>query len=365
MGLNAGDQLEFEMHNGDKLTFPKSFGSYRYVRTLGHGTFSAVVLCQHKSGTVFAVKVFSRRRLVEHQLFDRFEREVRVLESLRHPFIVRLEEVVFTEELIYVIMEYCERGELYDFVGSFGLMSPQVVARIFKQITEAVCFIHSRNVVHRDLKPENILLTEDMTPRLADFGLCHTTSHNKLLRTPCGSPFYAPPEVLAQLPYDGKASDVWSLGLVLYAMTTGELPWRNENLALLFTEIRDCDVEIPDYLDETIRELLVKMLSRNPADRPTAVEVQASRWCLRAEDLTGDGNQKLPLLLKASTDFRKRPLDAMGRRIFNVRRSDSTDVARALGGRLGSLVRKVPANSPLKIGSLRSTFAPRMLPTMV
>jgi serine/threonine protein kinase len=276
--MSSPRELEFTLENGKVLRFPKSFGVYKYVRTLGSGTFSVVVLCEGRRSAQFAVKIFSRQLLVEEQLFDRFEREVRVLESLRHPNIIRLEEVVFGEQMIYLVMEFCERGELYHFIGNYRLINPQVVARIFREITEAIYFIHSRDIVHRDLKPENILLDTDMRPRLADFGLCHTNAHQRLLKTPCGSPVYACPEILAQIEYDGKAADIWSLGIVLYAMVVGELPWRAGDINEIFTEIQEEDVQIPSHLDEAVQELLRKMLSRNPADRPPADQILRHPW---------------------------------------------------------------------------------------
>jgi serine/threonine protein kinase len=308
------------------------------------------------------VKIFSRHLLVEQHIFDRFEREVRVLQSLKHPNIVRFEEIVFTDELIYVVMEYCERGELYEFIANFGLLNPRVVLRIFKEITEAICFIHSRDIVHRDLKPENILLDSDMRPRLADFGLCHSTAKSQLMQTPCGSPYYACPEILSQTEYDGKAADIWSLGVVLFTMTTGELPWHNMNLTQLYLEIQECDVIVPDYLEEPIRALLAQMLSRNPAARPSAAQVLASRWFAGAAERPQDVKSRLPLLEKASTDVHKKPqLGGKWKKVLDVRSKNAGDSILAPTSQWGKVARR--GLGPTEI-VLRSPIRPGKGPTL-
>jgi serine/threonine protein kinase len=364
MDFENGDVLEFELGNNTRLVFPKTFGNFTYQRTLGQGTFSAVVLCTNRSGKSYAVKVFSRRHLVEQQLFDRFEREVRVMESLKHPNIVALEQVVFTEEFIYLVMEYCERGELYEFLGNYGVMSLPFVARAFKQITEAICFIHSRDVVHRDLKPENILLDRDMNARLADFGLCQTNANRRLLETPCGSPFYASPEVLAQRPYDGKLADIWSLGVVLYTMVTGQLPWHTDNITRMYSEIQGSEVDIPEFIEEPIRELLTRMLSRNPANRPTAAEVLQSRWVTSFAADVPEPTAKLPPLKRASTDLNKK-LESRWKKVLDVRPGEPQEgiLSSRISGPpvLRTLVRRGPATAGIVKSPIRT---PPMIPKM-
>jgi len=265
---------------GDQFVeIPEVFGKYEYVRMIGSGGFSAVALCRHiPTGSPFACKIVSRGLLTEQQIFSRFEQEVRILESLRHPHIVRVENVVFTDTFIFLIMEYCVNGELFDhIVPGRGLAEAQF-ARIFKQVTEALAFVHSRNIAHRDLKPENILLDRGLNAKLADFGLCHATGVGKLLATPCGSPFYAPPEIIRNVEYDGSKSDVWSLGIVLFTMAAGGLPWTETNQARLFKQIQEAEIDIPRRLSAPVREILGMMLKQDPAKRPTCQQILEMPW---------------------------------------------------------------------------------------
>ena len=261
------------------LKVPQKFGKYEYVRTIGNGSFSAVVLCRHTvTKEFFACKVVSRALLVEEQIFDRFEQEVRVLQSLKHPNIVHVENIVFTDDYIYLIMEYCQRGELFRYIVDHGMMSETEVRRMFKQICSALAFVHDHHIAHRDLKPENILLDSEMNAKLADFGLCHATTPQKLLMTPCGSPFYAPPEIINNVQYDGQKADIWSLGVVLYTMATGSLPWTETNQTQLFLQIQEADITIPPYASPPLQQLLGMMLQREPERRPTCKEILELPW---------------------------------------------------------------------------------------
>jgi serine/threonine protein kinase len=271
--------LTFGLGESHVFEIPKRFGQYEYVRTIGTGSFSVVFLVQSVVTRAFlACKVVSRQILSDLNMFDRFEQETRVLSTLSHPNIVRFEEVVFTEQLIFLVMEYCPRGDLYLHVASVsGLQEPHA-KRLFYQIASALHYIHERDIAHRDLKPENILLDIDLNAKLADFGLCHNTSPRALLKTPCGSPCYAAPEILLNLEYDGKMADMWSLGVVLYSMVTGSMPWDHTNPIEMYRQIHECQIEIPDYLSLPLRTLLTTILVKDPLQRPTIEKVLESSW---------------------------------------------------------------------------------------
>jgi serine/threonine protein kinase len=274
-----GEVLEMAMDDGHILRVPKHFGRYEYIKTLGEGGSGIVVLVRHAISLVlFACKVVSREFLNDHNLFDRFEQEVRLLPSLIHLHIVHFEEVLFTPDLIFLIMEFCSQGDLLTHIANEGMFAVGRARIIFHQIAEAVKFIHGKNIAHRDLKPNNVLIDKQFNAKLADFGLCHVSTAGKLLKTPCGSPLYAPPEILSSQDYDGKAADIWSLGILLYTMVTGTLPWSSENQIELFRQIRQADIDVPAHLSPTIQELLAKMLQRDPVSRLTIEEVLESSW---------------------------------------------------------------------------------------
>ncbi|OHT04363.1 CAMK family protein kinase [Tritrichomonas foetus] len=251
------------------IEIPLHFGRYDYIRTIGQGSFSIVVLVADRSTCQqYACKICSRQFLITKNIFDRFEREVRIMQSFKHSSLVQLEDVVYDQNLIYLVMEYCMNGELFQVIADHGRLDEKVSQRIFTQIIDGMTYIHARDIAHRDLKPENILLDENLNAKITDFGLCHQVDERTLLRTPCGSPFYASPEIISNQPYDGKLSDIWSLGVVLYTMVTGALPWQETNQIQLFQQIVDAKFIIPRSLTPHLRDLISRLMRPDPHDRP-------------------------------------------------------------------------------------------------
>jgi 5'-AMP-activated protein kinase catalytic alpha subunit len=277
--MATSDFLEIVMSGSRVLRVPKRFGRYEYVKTLGTGSSSAVVLVRHSvTSNLFACKIVSRAHLIDENIFDRFEQEVRLLPSLLHPNIVHFEEIVFHPELIFLVMEYCSQGDLFGHIVSSGVFPESRARDILQQIGEAIRYLHDKDIAHRDIKPENILLDRHFIVKVADFGFCHVSASKALLKTPCGSPFYAPPEIISNESYDGKSADVWSLGVLLFTMVTGSLPWSPGNQTELFRQIRDADIDIPATLSAPLRELLGQMLERTPRERITIGEVLGHPW---------------------------------------------------------------------------------------
>lgn len=274
--------VEMVLPSGEILHVPKKFGKYEYMRSIGSGSFSVVILCQHTlTKDVFACKVVSRKMLVEMEVFGRFEQEVRLLQSFNHPNVVKVSDLVFSDLFIYVVMEYCESGDLFALIVNDGIIDDDKIRHMFRQMIEGMHFVHSKHLAHRDLKPENILLDRDMNAKIADFGLCHTTDSTKLLKTPCGSPFYAPPEIVAGKEYDGEKADIWSLGVVLYAMSTGTFPWTGTNQTQLFIQIQEAEIIVPDTVTPPIVQILDMMLQRDPKKRPSTGQLLEMPWLER------------------------------------------------------------------------------------
>lgn len=265
------------------ISVPTTFGHYKYLRNIGSGAFSLVCLVEHvKTKKQYAAKIVSREFLLNEGAFDRFEQEVRVLQSFDHKNIVKVEEIVFDTKLIFVVMEYCSHGELFNFIVQNGFLDDIIVKKFLYQLAEALVYLHDRHIAHRDIKPENILLDSELNVKLADFGLCHTINKKRLLSTPCGSPFYAPPEVVSGSNYDGEKSDMWSLGVVLFTMCTGSLPWREENQTKLLNQIIKSDYNVPLSVPPHYRELIMKLMNPNPSERPTAYEITQIPWLVES-----------------------------------------------------------------------------------
>lgn len=270
------------------IRLPTLLGNYRLMRLIGQGSTSAVFLANHiKTGDFYGLKIVPRSLLEKNNLLCRFEQELRVQQSLSHQNLLALHDIIYNENIIGLVMDYCRNGDLYSYLVNHDRL-PEIEARnIFIGILEGLYYLHSKEIAHRDIKPENILLDEDLTPKIADLGLCHTT-YNSLLSTPCGSPFYVPPEVLNLEQYDGKKRDIWSLGIVLFAMVTSSLPWTELSQTALFSQIKNCDYVIPDFLSTRLQNLIRKMINNNPDDRPTCQEIFEDPW------ITGvDNSRKL------------------------------------------------------------------------
>ena len=266
---------------GEDQTFrvPKCFGKYQYIRKIGYGTFSSVIMVRNiKTREIYACKVCSRAMLVEQGMFLRFEQEVRLMQSFHHPNIIQTFDVVYDTNFIYIIMEYCPNGELFSYILSLTCLPESEVNRLLRQTLQALQYIHERSIAHRDIKPENLLLDADMNIKLCDFGLCKIMKKGSLLKTPCGSPFYAPPEVIDNVDYDGVKSDIWSMGIVAYTMATGKLPWTETNQAQLFEQITSMDILIPSKLSPPLQQILSLMLQRDPNKRPTPKELLEMPW---------------------------------------------------------------------------------------
>ena len=266
------------MEPSTEITPPTSFGSYYRLKKIGEGATSRVYLCVHKkTHQKFACKCVSREMLVKQGGVLRFEQELRLLEQLNHPNLLKVLDVVYDDHYIYMITEFCEFGDLFQYLAMQGNLNENEAKRIFRQLLDVVSFIHDRKIVHRDLKPENILLDEHKNIKLADFGLCKVCQ-SSLLSTPCGSPYYAAPELIMGKKYSGVQADIWSMGVVLYAMVTGLLPWTKFDFPAVFKEITTGSFTIPTYISISLRLLLCSMLNIHPNERCTLDEMKEHPW---------------------------------------------------------------------------------------
>jgi serine/threonine protein kinase len=263
---------------GSKFDLPPEIGPYHLVHPIGSGSFSVVLLVRDHESRDFACKVVSRAFLVQTKNVHRFEQELRVLEMVHHPNVVGVNDVIYTDTLIFVVMEYCPGGELFHFIADHGRLAENECRSLFAEMLSGVAYLHSRSIAHRDLKPENILLGDRFHAKITDFGLCRTMNGDSLATTACGSPQYAAPEVVLGKTYDARISDIWSLGIVLYAMATGEIPWHSTTEFELFKEIARGEYHIPGYVSPELAVLLRGMINPNPDDRMTIEEIERSPW---------------------------------------------------------------------------------------
>ncbi|XP_015460072.3 serine/threonine-protein kinase MARK2 isoform X8 [Astyanax mexicanus] len=254
-------------------------GNYRLLKTIGKGNFAKVKLARHVlTGKEVAVKIIDKTQLNSSSLQKLF-REVRIMKLLNHPNIVKLFEVIETEKTLYLVMEYASGGEVFDYLVAHGRMKEKEARAKFRQIVSAVQYCHQKCIVHRDLKAENLLLDADMNIKIADFGFSNEFTLGNKLDTFCGSPPYAAPELFQGKKYDGPEVDVWSLGVILYTLVSGSLPFDGQNLKELRERVLRGKYRIPFYMSTDCENLLKKFLILNPTKRGSLEQqVMKDRW---------------------------------------------------------------------------------------
>mmetsp|Transcript_6363 Transcript_6363/g.12098 ORF Transcript_6363/g.12098 Transcript_6363/m.12098 type:complete len:496 (+) Transcript_6363:583-2070(+) len=253
--------------------------NYRMGKTLGIGSFGKVKVAEHVlTGHKVAIKILNRRKIKAMDMEEKVRREIKILRLFMHPHIIRLYEVVETPTDIFVVMEYVKSGELFDYIVEKGRLGEAEVLRFFQQILAGVEYAHRNMVVHRDLKPENLLLDSRLNVKIADFGLSNVMRDGHFLKTSCGSPNYAAPEVISGRLYAGPEVDVWSCGVILYALLCGSLPFDDENIPNLFKKIKGAIYTLPSHLSAGARDLIPRMLYVDPLKRITIPEIRQHSW---------------------------------------------------------------------------------------
>ncbi|XP_064420885.1 MAP/microtubule affinity-regulating kinase 3a isoform X8 [Latimeria chalumnae] len=259
-------------------------GNYRLLKTIGKGNFAKVKLARHiLTGREVAIKIIDKTQLNPTSLQKLF-REVRIMKILNHPNIVKLFEVIETEKTLYLVMEYASGGEVFDYLVAHGRMKEKEARAKFRQIVSAVQYCHQKYIVHRDLKAENLLLDADMNIKIADFGFSNEFTVGNKLDTFCGSPPYAAPELFQGKKYDGPEVDVWSLGVILYTLVSGSLPFDGQNLKELRERVLRGKYRIPFYMSTDCENLLKRFLVLNPVKRGTLEQIMKDRWINAGHD---------------------------------------------------------------------------------
>ncbi|KAL6439488.1 hypothetical protein ACFW04_003952 [Cataglyphis niger] len=254
-------------------------GLYDLEKTIGSGGFAKVKLAIHvATGEKVAIKIMEKTTLGED--LPRVKLEVEALKTLLHQHICRLYQVIETESHYFMVLEYCSGGELFDHIVEKNRLSEADSRKFFCQIVSAVAYMHSLGYAHRDLKPENVLLDKEENLKLIDFGLCAKpkTGMQAHLYTSCGSPTYAAPELIMGKKYLGSEVDIWSMGVLLYALLCGFLPFDDNNLENLYKKILNGKYEEPYWLSNDSKALIKSMLQIDPVKRITIDELCHHPW---------------------------------------------------------------------------------------
>ncbi|XP_056609128.1 serine/threonine-protein kinase BRSK2 isoform X2 [Triplophysa dalaica] len=253
-------------------------GPYRLEKTLGKGQTGLVKLGVHCiTAQKVAIKIVNREKLSESVLM-KVEREIAILKLIEHPHVLKLYDVYENNKYLYLVLEHVSGGELFDYLVKKGRLTPKEARKFFRQIISALDFCHSHSICHRDLKPENLLLDEKNNIRIADFGMASLQVGDSLLETSCGSPHYACPEVIRGEKYDGRRADVWSCGVILFALLVGALPFDHDNLRQLLEKVKSGVFHMPHFIPPDCQALLRGMIEVNPEKRLTLEEIQKHAW---------------------------------------------------------------------------------------
>ncbi|KAI5182207.1 Serine/Threonine-Protein Kinase Sik1 [Manis pentadactyla] len=257
---------------------PLRVGFYDIERTLGKGNFAVVKLARHRvTKTQVAIKIIDKTRLDSSNL-EKIYREVQIMKLLNHPHIIKLYQVMETKDMLYIVTEFAKNGEMFDYLTSHGHLSESEAREKFWQILSAVEYCHSHHIVHRDLKTENLLLDGNMDIKLADFGFGNFYKSGEPLSTWCGSPPYAAPEVFEGKEYEGPQLDIWSLGVVLYVLVCGSLPFDGPSLPALRQRVLEGRFRIPFFMSRDCETLIRRMLAVDPAKRISIAQIRQHRW---------------------------------------------------------------------------------------
>ncbi|KAF0030212.1 hypothetical protein F2P81_016943 [Scophthalmus maximus] len=260
-------------------------GNYRLLKTIGKGNFAKVKLARHiLTGREVAIKIIDKTQLnptslqkcKRISLFDLLYLSWK--KSGHRANAVQLFEVIETEKTLYLIMEYASGGEVFDYLVARGRMKEKEARAKFRQIVSAVHYCHQKNIVHRDLKAENLLLDADANIKIADFGFSNEFTAGSKLDTFCGSPPYAAPELFQGKKYDGPEVDIWSLGVILYTLVSGSLPFDGQNLKELRERVLRGKYRVPFYMSTDCEGILRRFLVLNPAKRCSLEQIMKDKW---------------------------------------------------------------------------------------
>ena len=261
--------------------------NYILKENIGEGNFGKVKLAIYKpTGEEFAIKIMNKKK-IKKKMKNIIFKENEIITKFNHINVIYVFQIIEDPEYYYIVMEYCKLGELFDYIIKRRRLSENEASNFFYQLINGLEHIHKKNIAHRDLKPENLLLTEEKILKIIDFGLSHEFDGKKLLKTKCGSPSYAAPEVICKNSYDGFKSDIWCCGIILYAMLCGFLPFEGDDNAsdnnLLFKNIMECDPELPSFLSDISKNLICLILTPNPDERISLEDIKKHPFYLKGK----------------------------------------------------------------------------------
>ncbi|KAF8652241.1 hypothetical protein HU200_062877 [Digitaria exilis] len=245
----------------------KRVGKYELGRIIGRGTFAKVRFAKNtETGESVAIKILDKEKVLMHKIVDQIKRDISVMKMVKHPNVVRIDEVLGSKTKIYIVLEYATDGGLFETIVKYGRVPECDARRYFQQLINAVDYCHSRGVYHRNIKHKKLLLDSNGDLKVLGFGLSALSQQVKedgLLHTTCGRPHFVAPEV-NEGGYDGAAADIWSCGVILYVLLAGYLPFDDSNLTRLREKIASAEYKFPEWMPVPAKNLIYRILDPNP-----------------------------------------------------------------------------------------------------
>ena len=261
------------------FTDKQSLLNYDFKTTIGQGTFGKVKMAiNKKTNEKVAVKILNKKQIELKKEMYLVQRELDIIPKFNHINVIKVLQILQDEKNYYIIMEYCENGELFDHIVKNQKLTEEDASNFFYQLIHGIEHIHKNNIVHRDLKPENLLLTKNNVLKIIDFGLSSFFDGFPLLKTKCGSPSYAAPEIIKSIAYNGFKTDIWCCGIILYAMICGYLPFEGEGNAELFKNILMGQIEFPCEMSHEAKQMIEALLNPDPEDRIDINEIKQYKF---------------------------------------------------------------------------------------
>ncbi|XP_067272683.1 NUAK family SNF1-like kinase 2 [Pseudorasbora parva] len=347
---------------------------YEFLQTLGKGTYGRVKKAMDRSGRMVAIKSIRKEKIKDEQDLIHIRREIEVMSSLSHPHIITIYEVFENKDKIVIVMELGSKGDLYDYISERQSISESEARHFFRQIVSAVQYCHRNGIVHRDLKLENILLDDNGNIKIADFGLSNLYQSDGFLQTFCGSPLYASPEIVNGRPYRGPEVDSWSLGVLLYTLIHGAMPFHALTHTHLVQQISQGNYRKPTKPSDACG-LIRWMLMVNPERRATLDEIAGHWWLnwghqlpLQAQNETASAGPTGPTRIADWLRRTSRPLLENGSKMRCLLRSEPVQRQRSIRrsrkeNNVSQTMQEAPSKGILKKrGSLKQNSAPSVPP---
>jgi len=264
------------------FVIPAKIGKYRFHRAIGKGSTSNVyTVLSDDNREKLCCKVISKQIIQSESSIKHLRSEISNILQCDHPNILRITDIMQDSTNFYIITEFCSKGTLYELITTETKLSEEQSKDIFHQVISALEYLHQIGIVHRDIKPENIYIDNNNMVRIGDLGLSSVTIG--LLTTQCGTLTYCSPEIISNSPYDGKLSDIWSCGVLLYVMVTGRVPWTAKQTAILTEQIKKAKIAPPTGISAQCLDLITKMMAVDPEKRPSCQEILNHPWLVGSD----------------------------------------------------------------------------------